>query len=340
MLKLVVVILSVFLFCIACDSSSDKDKTSLKRQLEEGKRLAERGEEIWKGGFRKEKNSHTNGYEKDFVYPWDLLKDEEFKSLYYQALGKLNNVYWIKKMQGVGSPVKKLILDGKEYLFITFCKPHACNTDFVLLLYNPQNKEIFGYYVSEKGKYPIGNIDKNKEKLLNRAYAKTNSIGIPLYLENKPLLTIDDIDIEKVEKCPPIEKKLVLTPLSENDKDLFKIILREAEKSFKLDEGSLGYITPDQVYVAFADVNDDGKIDVIYSIFSTMFCGSIGCHIDVLLNEGNGKYKNINLGLISGDKIYITTEKKHGFRTLILDENIKMVYDGKAYDLGGKCDAE
>jgi hypothetical protein len=327
---------------MSCSSNYDDENNNKEnsRSIKIAKKLTFRGVGEWDKEFHIGPDWEERE-EEEGEYPWELLKkDKKFKKLYLSALGKLKNIYWIRTITGPAPKSRKIYIDGKEYIFITFCKPHDCNDNFVVLLYNPEEEELFGYYITDGKKVKIGKFEKDKEKILKIALNELGFDNKLAVIERAKVVSADEIAPKKIATCPPIAKKLVLKPLKEKDLKIYQIILQSTKKDYEISEDTLENIKPRDIYVAFADVNDDGKVDIIYSIGHTLFCGSAGCSTTLLVNKGDSKYKSLSLGLSLDDTIYITTEKKKGFRTLITDGHIKLIYNGKAYQAGGECYAK
>jgi len=334
MIKIISIVLSIAILSISCSNSCEGEK-KLKLQQKEKETQAEKKEE-------ETQKTETTELKEYAVYPWELLeKDKQFKELYLKAIGELKNIYWIRKISAT-APINQIVeIDNKKYVFITFCKPHDCYDNFVVLLYNPEERELFGYYFLGNRKVPIGKMNKQREKLILTALSEFGTREDISRLKRAKVISPNEVVDKKLTACSDIEEKVELKSLSSLglDKNFFKMLLNATIKHEGLEEEDLEEIeiTEDDVSVAFVDINDDGKKDIIYSISSLLFCGNAGCPAYLMVNLGNGKYKVIDLGILKDGSIYITSKKVKGFKTLIKNGHEILVFNGKAYRIGGEC---
>ncbi len=347
MFKVISIILSVVILAVSCSKSCKEEEKKEKveqqqQQIEKEKIVEKEKEEIKKEKIEekqpKEEKKDLISY-LDGKYPWVIEKHKELKELYLKSIGELKNLYWIRNLDVVAPENKSLTIDDKKYVFITFCKPHDCGDNNVVLLFDPEKKEFFGYYILGNKKIKIGKVDKSKEKLLKIALNEFGEGTLLRKLENNKLVSAESVIEKKLEKCPPIYKSITLRPSTAMNLDpkIYKLILKAVKKELELSEEDLKNIKEEDIYVAFADLNDDGKEDIIFSITGILFCGTAGCSTYALINKGNGKYKIIDLGLTEDNTILLTNKKIKGFRIIIKNQHLMLIYNGKAYRLGGEC---
>ena len=74
---------------------------------------------------------------------WDLLTDAAFKSVYHGTLGGMVREVWLAKLDGPSEIVKKIDIDGTEYLFAKSCKNRDCGNNRVMLLYSSAKKAVY-----------------------------------------------------------------------------------------------------------------------------------------------------------------------------------------------------
>lgn len=123
----------------------------------------------------------TNVYSKSNVPPWEWYNNNPTFAKEFNKLVKKHPVKkeWLRKLNGVGSPVKNISLDGVKYEYGYSCKPHDCADNQIHVLYNPQKKQIYAIYgLNEIGRFLDINYPKTiKEKLieLSRLKLKTKN---------------------------------------------------------------------------------------------------------------------------------------------------------------------
>lgn len=70
-------------------------------------------------------------------YPWEMLKDKEFGTLYKNAITGKKLPHWFRNLSGPSNRGSMCIV-GDEVIFkYTSCMPHNCNTDEAVVLYFP-----------------------------------------------------------------------------------------------------------------------------------------------------------------------------------------------------------
>jgi len=121
----------------------------------------------------------TNAYSKDSVLPWDWYSNNSSFAKEYDKIMKNHPVkkVWLRKLKGVGSPVKKISLDGIQYDYVHSCKPHDCANNQIHVLYNTKKKQIFALYgLDEKGNFLSNKYSESiKKKLIELSGLKTNT---------------------------------------------------------------------------------------------------------------------------------------------------------------------
>jgi hypothetical protein len=100
------------------------------------------------------------------VYPWETLAIEEFKKAYTEMLASRKHEEWVGTLDGTGNKNKMLKVFQKYLVMITFCKPHFCDTNQMLVLFNPALKKCYAIYAGD-GKFDyIGAPDNDTKSLL------------------------------------------------------------------------------------------------------------------------------------------------------------------------------
>jgi hypothetical protein len=131
-----------------------------------GKSGAERQK---KGGSSKiviEQVSFPDLFKRYDIYPWEMLAIDEFKKPYTEMLASKNHEAWVSSLTGTGSKNKMLNVFQKHLVIITFCKPHFCDTNQMLTLFDPVAKKCYAVSAGD-GKFDyFGTPDDNMKNLL------------------------------------------------------------------------------------------------------------------------------------------------------------------------------
>ena len=103
-------------------------------------------------------------------YPWELLKDRKFRDDYYAMLGEKVHEKWLSTLSGPSTPARKVTVLDVEYLFIQTCKPHACDSNNIVIIYSPTSLRIYGKLVEEGAISKLGNPSTEISAALERLY--------------------------------------------------------------------------------------------------------------------------------------------------------------------------
>jgi hypothetical protein len=100
------------------------------------------------------------------VYPWETAAIDEFKKAYTEMLASKNHEEWVRSLTGTGNKNKMLNALQKHLVMITFCKPHFCDANQMLILFNPVLKKCYAIYAGD-GKFDyLGTPDETMKNLL------------------------------------------------------------------------------------------------------------------------------------------------------------------------------
>jgi len=100
------------------------------------------------------------------VYPWEALAIEEFKKIYTEMIASKNYEEWVSTLTGTGNKNKMFHVFKKHLVMISFCKPHFCDTNQMLILFDPVLKKCYAIYAGN-GKFDyLGTPDDNMRNLL------------------------------------------------------------------------------------------------------------------------------------------------------------------------------
>lgn len=155
-------IIWMFLLCI-CLLFSFKDLSFAQSAKNSG---ADRQK---KGGSSKiviEQISFPDVFKRYDVYPWETITISEFKKAYTEMLASKNHEEWVRTLTGTGNKNKMLNVFQKYLVMVTFCKPHFCDTNQMLVLFNPVPKKCYAIS-AEDGKFNyLGMPDDDMKTLL------------------------------------------------------------------------------------------------------------------------------------------------------------------------------
>lgn len=105
-------------------------------------------------------------------FPWDLLKDPSFRASYFEALGPKRSEKWLAQLPGPSEMAARQVVDDTEYLVIHSCKPHACDTHNLVLVFAPKKRQVFGKLVEAGVTTKLGTPPPLVQVLIEDAYAK------------------------------------------------------------------------------------------------------------------------------------------------------------------------
>ncbi len=157
-MKTIHMCMMVLVFCIAVFSGASASK--------EGKVTEGKGKGGKTGKISVEYGAFPETLKRFDTYPWESLKIEEFRKSYTAMLtGRLQSE-WISNLTGTGNRNKLVRSSKRSYVLIASCKPHSCDSDQILVLYEPGGKRCWGIQ-AESGKFTyLGNPPEDVTGLL------------------------------------------------------------------------------------------------------------------------------------------------------------------------------
>ncbi|HVN97323.1 MAG TPA: Ivy family c-type lysozyme inhibitor [Syntrophorhabdaceae bacterium] len=100
------------------------------------------------------------------VYPWETMNVEDFREAYKEMLGPKRREEWVGSLTGTGDRNRMIHVFSEHILLITGCKPYACDTSQLIVLFSPLSKKCFALSATE-GKFEwLGNPDERTKNLL------------------------------------------------------------------------------------------------------------------------------------------------------------------------------
>jgi hypothetical protein len=100
------------------------------------------------------------------IYPWETLTIDEFKKAYAEMLGSKNHEAWVNSLTGTGNKNKMLHVAKEHLLLIAICKPHFCDMNQMLILFNPALKKCYAISAGDGKFFYLGTPDDNMKNLL------------------------------------------------------------------------------------------------------------------------------------------------------------------------------
>lgn len=92
------------------------------------------------------------------TYPWNMLKDGDFKHAYREMLGPKAKLRWLAKLDGPARPVERIeVGEGREsFILIKACKPNDCGNSNIVILYSPKQKAAYAKLVESYASVYLG----------------------------------------------------------------------------------------------------------------------------------------------------------------------------------------
>jgi Inhibitor of vertebrate lysozyme (Ivy) len=127
-----------------------------------------------KGATAKDKKAKTvieyvafpEALKKYDAFPWDMPKIAEFNSSYSEALGGGSREDWVRSLTGTGNRNRMVHALKANFLLVSCCKPHACDTSQIVVLFNPAVKRCWALYAHDGAFDYLGNPDEGVKNLL------------------------------------------------------------------------------------------------------------------------------------------------------------------------------
>ena len=101
----------------------------------------------------------------------DLLRDPQFRTVYFKALGARSKEPWLNKLDGPAPELKRVRVGGTEYIMASVCKPHDCADNNTVILYSKQNGMVYGKVLERRRASLIGDPPAAIASELDRLWA-------------------------------------------------------------------------------------------------------------------------------------------------------------------------
>lgn len=112
--------------------------------------------------------SFPEQYKKYEVYPWEMLKVDDFLEAYTAMTREGEFEDWVKSLTGTAQGKNRMIRVSREgFVLVVCCKPHMCDTSQIIVLYDPVKKRTFSMLAVD-GKFSwFGKPPEHIKDLLN-----------------------------------------------------------------------------------------------------------------------------------------------------------------------------
>ncbi len=77
-------------------------------------------------------------------HPSELVRDKRFKAAWIKALGPLSRERWLAGLEGPAPEIKREQLAGQTWLVAATCKPHDCEDNNAVLVYDDATGRVHG----------------------------------------------------------------------------------------------------------------------------------------------------------------------------------------------------
>ncbi len=78
------------------------------------------------------------------TYPPQMLADPTFRAAYHKALGPKSKLRWLARLEGPGTLVRPVSVEGVDYRLVAVCKPHDCADNNMVVLYAKAERRLVG----------------------------------------------------------------------------------------------------------------------------------------------------------------------------------------------------
>ena len=100
------------------------------------------------------------------AFPWETAKINEFAGAYGKTVGAGNMEDWARTLTGTGNRNRLLHTLKTNYVLISCCKPHDCDTSQIVVLFNPSSRGCWAIYAHDGVFDYLGSPDENIKNLL------------------------------------------------------------------------------------------------------------------------------------------------------------------------------
>lgn len=110
-------------------------------------------------------NKDLSEYE---IYPWEMNKIAKFKKAYSKLFAKHQNDKWVVNLYGPSRKNRLIECLKNKYVVIKTCKPHECDTNKLVVLFDLNNNSIIAVLVRDNTAKYYGNAsDQLKDVLID-----------------------------------------------------------------------------------------------------------------------------------------------------------------------------
>lgn len=101
-------------------------------------------------------------------YPWELLKERDFKRAYGAMLGSHIRHPWLAKLDGPANRVVHIQIgtDHQDFVHLKACRPHNCSSDYITVLYSQKYRVAYARLVLPSGVFMLGRPPEDVAQVL------------------------------------------------------------------------------------------------------------------------------------------------------------------------------
>jgi hypothetical protein len=111
------------------------------------------------------------------VYPWDLVEAfPQIATAWHTILPPfLSSEDWAGDLKGVGSPIKIVSINGRNYYLGSICKPHDCWANYAAFLIATNGRSaVASVFIGSGPKTVYGAATPHQVMLLNQLMANSS----------------------------------------------------------------------------------------------------------------------------------------------------------------------
>lgn len=100
------------------------------------------------------------------VYPWEILKLPDFNKSYKTIIGSRVKDKWLRLLDGPSSKNAMVATEKGNFLAVNSCKQNYCDTNFILILFDPIMNKCWALLVEDGATTWLGSPDDWMKTLL------------------------------------------------------------------------------------------------------------------------------------------------------------------------------
>jgi hypothetical protein len=103
----------------------------------------------------------------DAPYLFDVIKQPAYKASWNRLVAPLKKQEpWVVGAKGVGSPAKRLDVEGKTFELFSLCQPHDCHDNMLHVIFTDGGKTAYGAFRTPEGLRYLGGANPAQQQAL------------------------------------------------------------------------------------------------------------------------------------------------------------------------------